>query len=222
MHSGRESGPGSGAGNRRLCTDGAATTDEVRGARCAGLTFAAELNVHVPASARCPAGIPGAGRPGKGGCGDGWAGGPGERDACRAGGRSGRGPPARSSVRCSAPGTRAEMWPSCWSARSSVILSGTAARVLPVRRSRSGPGAALSGLRSPIAPGRGRRSCVLRAVMRKAARGFSSLRARRRGGAGGGGRMVTWFEIRALLRPMQHSAVFGKGLNSPDVVVSGS
>ena len=37
-----------------------------------------------------------------------------------------------------------------------------------------------------------------------------------------GGRMVTWFEIQALLRPMQHSAVSGKGLNSPDVVVSGS
>jgi len=27
-----------------------------------------------------------------------------------------------------------------------------------------------------------------------------------------GGRMVTWFEIQALLRPMQHSAVSGKGL----------
>jgi anti-sigma regulatory factor (Ser/Thr protein kinase) len=37
-----------------------------------------------------------------------------------------------------------------------------------------------------------------------------------------GGRTVTWFEIQALLRPMQHSAVSGKGLNSPDVVVSGS
>jgi two-component sensor histidine kinase len=37
-----------------------------------------------------------------------------------------------------------------------------------------------------------------------------------------GGRTVTWFEIQALLRPMQHSAVSGKGLNSPDVDVSGS
>jgi hypothetical protein len=36
------------------------------------------------------------------------------------------------------------------------------------------------------------------------------------------GRTVTWFEIQALLRPMQHSAVSGKGLNSPDVDVSGS
>jgi anti-sigma regulatory factor (Ser/Thr protein kinase) len=37
-----------------------------------------------------------------------------------------------------------------------------------------------------------------------------------------GGRTVTWFEIQALSRSMQHSAVSGKGLNSPDVVVSGS
>jgi hypothetical protein len=37
-----------------------------------------------------------------------------------------------------------------------------------------------------------------------------------------GGRTVTWFEIQALLQPMQHSAVSGKGLNSPDVDVSGS
>ena len=37
-----------------------------------------------------------------------------------------------------------------------------------------------------------------------------------------GGRTVTWFEIQALLQPMQHSAVSGKGLNSPDVMVSGS
>jgi anti-sigma regulatory factor (Ser/Thr protein kinase) len=37
-----------------------------------------------------------------------------------------------------------------------------------------------------------------------------------------GGRTMTWFEIRALSQPMQHSAVSGKGLNSPDVDVSGS
>jgi anti-sigma regulatory factor (Ser/Thr protein kinase) len=35
-------------------------------------------------------------------------------------------------------------------------------------------------------PGLGRRSCVLRAAMRKAAVGFSSLSASRRGGAGDG------------------------------------
>jgi anti-sigma regulatory factor (Ser/Thr protein kinase) len=36
-----------------------------------------------------------------------------------------------------------------------------------------------------------------------------------------GGRTVTWFVIQALLQPMQHSAVSGKGLNSPDAGVSG-
>jgi anti-sigma regulatory factor (Ser/Thr protein kinase) len=37
-----------------------------------------------------------------------------------------------------------------------------------------------------------------------------------------GEQTMTWFEIQALLQPMQHSAVSGKGLNSPDVDVSGS
>ena len=37
-----------------------------------------------------------------------------------------------------------------------------------------------------------------------------------------GGRLVTWFEIQALSQPMRDSAVSGKGLNSPDVDVSGS
>jgi anti-sigma regulatory factor (Ser/Thr protein kinase) len=37
-----------------------------------------------------------------------------------------------------------------------------------------------------------------------------------------GGRTVTWFEIQALLQPVQHSAVSGKDLNSPDVEVSRS
>jgi hypothetical protein len=41
---------------------GAATTDGPRtrggGGRCVGLTFAVELSVHFPASARCPAGFP--------------------------------------------------------------------------------------------------------------------------------------------------------------------
>ena len=36
-----------------------------------------------------------------------------------------------------------------------------------------------------------------------------------------GGRTVTWFEIQALLQPMQHSAVSGKSLNSSDVEMSG-
>ena len=38
----------------------------------------------------------------------------------------------------------------------------------------------------------------------------------------GGGLATTWFEIQALLQPMQHSAVSGKGLNAPDVKVQGS
>jgi hypothetical protein len=37
-----------------------------------------------------------------------------------------------------------------------------------------------------------------------------------------GGRTVTWFELQALLRQMQHSAVSGKGLNSPDEGAPGS
>jgi anti-sigma regulatory factor (Ser/Thr protein kinase) len=38
----------------------------------------------------------------------------------------------------------------------------------------------------------------------------------------GGGQATTWFEIQALLQPMQHLAVSGKAWNSPDVDVSGS
>jgi anti-sigma regulatory factor (Ser/Thr protein kinase) len=38
----------------------------------------------------------------------------------------------------------------------------------------------------------------------------------------GGGLATTWSGIQALLQPMQHSAVPGKGLNSPDVMVPGS
>jgi hypothetical protein len=37
-----------------------------------------------------------------------------------------------------------------------------------------------------------------------------------------GGQTMTWFEMQALLQPVQHSAVSGKGLNSPDVDVSRS
>lgn len=37
-----------------------------------------------------------------------------------------------------------------------------------------------------------------------------------------GGQLVTWFELQALLQPMQHSAVSGKGLDSPDMGVPGS
>jgi anti-sigma regulatory factor (Ser/Thr protein kinase) len=37
-----------------------------------------------------------------------------------------------------------------------------------------------------------------------------------------GGRTVTWFELCDLLQPMQHSAVSGMGVNSPDAQLPGS
>jgi anti-sigma regulatory factor (Ser/Thr protein kinase) len=37
-----------------------------------------------------------------------------------------------------------------------------------------------------------------------------------------GGQMVTWFELCDLLQPMQHSAVSGMGVNSPDAQLPGS
>ncbi len=37
-----------------------------------------------------------------------------------------------------------------------------------------------------------------------------------------GGHATTWFEIQALLQPMQHSAVSSNGLNSPDGEETGS
>jgi len=169
---------------------GAATTDGprtgFRGGRCAGLTFAAEVSVHVPASARCPASFAGAGGRGRA---DAVMGRVAVRESVTLAGRTERARAARRFVgEYSARGTRAEMTRSCWSARSSVILSGTAARVLRGRRSRSqsGPGTASSGSRSPIGPGRGCRSYVWRPVMRKAAGGLSLLRGWRPGGGGGG------------------------------------
>ena len=52
-------------------------------------------------------------------------------------------------------------------------------------RSRSARGTVLSAWRSPIAAALRCRSCTVLAGMRKAAGGFSSLRASRRGGGGG-------------------------------------
>jgi hypothetical protein len=136
-HSGRKSGPGSGAGNRRLCTDAHGRgprprTSHGQGAakpRCVGLTFTAELSVHVPASARCPAGFPGRGGRGRTGAVMARV---AVRESVTLAGRAERArPPAPSSLRYSAPGTRAEMWLSSWSARSSATVSGTAGRVLP-------------------------------------------------------------------------------------------
>jgi hypothetical protein len=91
-------------GFARTATDGAATTDEprtrVREGPLCRLDVDGGAERALPCVRPLPGRFPGAGRPGKGGCGDGWAGGSGERDACRAGGRSGRGPPARSWARC--------------------------------------------------------------------------------------------------------------------------
>jgi hypothetical protein len=152
-------------------TDGGAEAD------CVGLTFAAELSVHVPASARCPAGFPGRGGQGRAGA---VVAGQAVRESVTLAGRAERARAARtfvSEVLC--PGHPcgdvavllvSEIF------GNSVRHSGSGA---PGRRSRSrsGPGTALSGSRSPIAQGRGRRSCVLRAATRKAAGGFSSRRA---------------------------------------------
>src|SRR5689334_21925559 len=64
--SGREPGPGSGVRDRRLCADGHGRGPRPRTSHgpgrwrrpVRGLTFAAELSVHVHASARCLAGFP--------------------------------------------------------------------------------------------------------------------------------------------------------------------
>jgi hypothetical protein len=126
------------------------------------LTFAPESGVHPGVSARRPARFPGA----------------------RAAGKAGAVMPGRA-------------------VRESVTLAGRAERARAARasvsavlgpghpcgddaRSRSGPGRASSGSRSPTAPGRGCPGCVLRAVTRKAAGGFSLLRPSRRGGGVGG------------------------------------
>jgi hypothetical protein len=37
----------------------------------------------------------------------------------------------------------------------------------------------------------------------------------------GGGLATTWFELCDLLQPMQHYAVSGKGVNSPDAQLPG-
>jgi hypothetical protein len=82
-------------------------------AACPGLTRAAESSVHPCSPTRRPGHFPGPMRAVKGGCADDW-GGREDHDSCRAGGRGGRGSPARSWTGYSAPGTRAGMWLPCW------------------------------------------------------------------------------------------------------------
>jgi hypothetical protein len=100
-----------------------------------GLTFAVELSVHVPCVRPLPGRFPGAGRPGKGGCGDGQGGGPGERDVCREGERARA---ARSFVsEVLGPGRPCRDVDVLLVSEIFGNPSGTAARVLPGRRSRS-------------------------------------------------------------------------------------
>jgi hypothetical protein len=64
----------------------AAGTDGVRGGRLCRLDVRSGAERAFPCVCPLPGRFPGAGRPGKGGCGDGQNGGPGERDACQASG----------------------------------------------------------------------------------------------------------------------------------------
>jgi hypothetical protein len=193
-HSGRESGPGSGARDRRLFTDGHGRGPRRRTGHGPGPaeTARARLDVHGEAERAFPCVRPARPvSPGRGGRGK--AGAVMARVAVRESvtlaGRAERARAARSFV-------SEVLGPGHPCGDVAVLLvseifgnsSGTPARVLPGRRSRSrsGPGTASSGLKSPTEPGRGRRSCVLPAVMRKAVAGFSLLRASRRGGAGDG------------------------------------
>jgi hypothetical protein len=128
------------------------------------------------------------------------------------GGRRRRGPPVHSSLRYSAcPGHPcgevavllvSEVF------GNSVRHSGSGAPGETVTVAVIAGGTALSGSRSPIAPGRGRRSCARRAVMRKAAGGLqlvAGLAAR------WGGRIVTWFEC-ALEAPDCIPGLAGRNL----------
>src|ERR1035437_2093485 len=72
-------------------------------ASCSGLTCAAESGVHPPVSVPQSGGFPRAGRGREGGGAGDWGGGPGERDACWAGGAGTGCPRLRvRAVRCSA------------------------------------------------------------------------------------------------------------------------
>jgi hypothetical protein len=52
--------------------------------------------------------------------------------------------------------------------------------------------------------------------------GIAAALATRWGWRRRGGRTPTWFELCDLLQPMQHSAVSGMGVNSPDAQLPGS
>ena len=189
-----------------------------RGARCAGLTFAAELSVHVPASARCPAGFPGRGGRGRAGAVMARV---AVRETVTLAGRAERARAARAfvaevlgpghpcgdvavllvseifgnSVRHSGSGAPGETVTVAVRARDGIV------RVEVTDR--AGPGT--PELSPPGGDAEGGRGLQLVAIL-----------AARWGWMRRGGRMVTWFELQALLRLTQHSAVSGQGLTSPD------
>jgi anti-sigma regulatory factor (Ser/Thr protein kinase) len=216
-------------GFARTATDGGRdhgrATDQVRGGGpVRGLTFAAKLSVHFPASARCPAGFPG--RSGRGRAGAVMAR-AAIRESVTLAGRAERARAVRSFV--------SEVLGPGHPCGDVAILLVSEVFGNSVRHSGSGaPGetvtvAVIAGdgvVRVEVTDRTGPETPELRPADRdpEGGRGLQLVAAlaARWGSRRRGGRMVTWFEIQALLRPMQHSAVSGKGLNSPDVVVSGS
>jgi anti-sigma regulatory factor (Ser/Thr protein kinase) len=189
----------------------ARTSSRTRSARSPvyGLTFGAELSVHVPASARCPAGFPGRGGRGRAGAVMARV---AVRESVTLAGRAERARAARrfvsevlgpghpcgdvavllvsevfgNSVRHSgsaAPGETVTV---------AVIAGECVVRVEVTDR--AGPGT--PGLRPSASDAEGGRGLQLVAGL-----------AARWGWRRRGGRLVTWFEVQALLQPMQHSAV---------------
>jgi len=231
-HGGRESGPGSGVGDRRLCTDGHGRGPRPRtshgpGPRrrpVRGLTFAAKLSVHFPASARCPAGFPGRGGRGRAGAVMTKA---AVRESVTLAGRAERARVARAFA--------SEVLGPGHPCGDDAVLLVSEVFGNSVRHSGSdAPGQTIT-----VAV-RAMDGVVRVEVTNRAGRGTPTLRPAGGDAEGGRGlqlvaglaarwgwrrrgrRIVTWFEIQALLQPMQHSAVSGKGLNPPDVAVSGS
>ena len=179
--------------------------------RVSGLTPAAGQSVHFPAPVGGLHGIPRSrGGQRKDGCADDRGSGPGKRDSCRA--RKGHGSPACSPARCSARGHPCE---------DAAVLLASELSGNSVRHSgpgipgktvtvTAGTGVARAEVTDPGGPG----VPELRRADHNAERGrglqLVAGPAARRGWRRRGRRTVTWFEIQALLQPMQHSAVSDK------------
>ncbi len=216
-------------GFARTATDGGRRHGRVhgRGPRrpVCGLTFGAELSVHVPASARCPAGFPGRGGRGRAGAVMARV---AVRESVTLAGRAERARAARAFV--------SEVLGPGHPCGDVAILLVSEIFSNSVRHSGSAaPGetvtvAVIAGdgvVRVEVTDRAGPGTPELRPAGRDAEGGrglqlVAGLAARWGWRRRRGGRLVTWFEIRALLQPTQHSAVSGKGLNSPDVDASGS